>query len=495
MLDSYRGVYTVDELVQAVGGRLIRKKAADFFGISLDSREKQNEKAFFCLKGERTDGHCFAGQAVQNGATVVIVEEARPSIPIECNNVSIVGVENSFEAMRSFAAYCRTRLTCPIVGVTGSNGKTTTKEMIASIMKCAAGGSNRVLKNEENKNTDFGMALSLGEALPTHHYCVLEMAMRGLGQIKRLAEVALPDIGVITNIGPAHLEFLGSLDNIAKAKGELFEMLPANGSAIYPDDEIQRLGKIASHIPIENHWTFGSSSRARARILRAQSQAFKSRVSLQVGSRIVDVEIPLLGNHNIKNAACAVAVSYALNIPENFIRKGLAELSLPGQRSDVYSLNGRWIIDDCYNANPASMRAALEVLSQSAGARKGFAVLGDMLELGQESARYHLEIGRYAAAIGIQGIVCVGELAQLIAQGAKEAGCPKIYDCRKPEDAAEVVSRWMNEGDRVLFKGSRGIQMERAVSTLKALWSVQKSNEITEKKRGCGNQVFGPVSD
>lgn len=468
------GYLKVDELLKENGGCLLQEGPGFFSGISVDSREVQLGNVFFCLKGNRVDGYLFAGQAAKKGANVIIISKER-DIPQGCENVSVIGVLNPFEALLDFARIYRKKLSCPIVGVTGSNGKTTTKEMIAAILSKASGGPEFILKSEGNKNTDIGLALTLSHASLERRFAVFEMAMRTKGEIRRLAEIVQPVVGVITNIGPAHLELLGSLDNIASAKGELFEALPKDGRAVYPFEETSRFKEMISHIRAENHWTVGTSTEAKVRILNFETRGLATKVCLRCEGREIHFTLPFTGHHNVKNAACAAAVALALGVASEFIQQGLEETVLPGGRSHICELGGRWIMDDCYNANPASMTAALETLAQLAHGQRAYAVLGDMLELGAESAAYHWKIGQYLARLGIYGLVGVGELSREMVKGAREGGCPRIYETTDPHEAAGRISSWSNQGDWILIKASRGMQLERVIEELKFLWELKLS--------------------
>lgn len=468
---------SVQALARAVGGRVARSgKTQRFGGITADSRTVRPGDAFFCLSGEAEDGHRYAPHASARGAAVIIAKAGHPLPPIP-GHACVVRVGDPLEAMRRWASACRDVLKCPVVGVTGSNGKTTVKEMIGSILSAAAGGEDRVLKSAGNHNTDIGLAMTLAAARPDHRFAVLEMAMRGPGQIRRLTEVGRPDVGVITSIGPAHLELLGSVARIARAKAEIFEKVKSGGSAVYPHDESRRLSRYLRHIPPANRWSFGRAAGSRVRILEIASGSDSTRVSLAFGKESHGVRLPLLGEHHASNAACAAAAALALGIEWRWIRQGLEKLRVPEMRGTLHTVRGRTLLNDCYNANPASMEAGLRALIAAARGRKTYAVLGDMLELGKEAKTYHAKIGRIAARAGISGIAVTGSYARSVASAARAAGCRRVAVELSAESAAGRAAAWSRPGDWILVKASRGSRLEKAFNELLRIFSNTPGSE------------------
>jgi len=458
---------------KSMGGTVVGAPAAlattRFAGAASDSREVKPGRLFFALPGERVDGFDFCGAAAQEGAAAVVVAAGR-SRPAGCSGIPVVAVADPRKALGDLAAAVRKQYRGRVVGVTGSNGKTTTKELIAA----ALSPGSQVLRTQGNLNTDVGLPLTVLEATGKEDFWVLEMAMRAPGEIAYLARIAEPHVAVVTNVAGAHLGRLGSLDAVARAKGEIFGGLTADGIAVLPVDE-PRLELEVATLPEARKRRFGfagaGSARAVVRIMEfIPAGAAGSLVRLAVGYEPVVVRLPLAGEHNARNAAAALAVSNALGVPLLPAAAALQRATLPPHRSHVLSLNGRTVLDDCYNANPTSMSAALRTLVGSTGQfGRGFAILGDMLELGEAAAALHQAIGEEAAKIGVAGLAGVGSLGSKIVEGATAAGLPPsramVFD--DPEAAAQTVSSWSAPGDWILVKASRGMHLERAVEALR----------------------------
>ncbi len=428
-------------------------------GVSTDTRTLKPGDLFFALTGESSDGHKFLADAFAKGAVGVVV-----SRKVETRQLAI-RVDDTLLALGDLAWYYRSRFDPVVVGVTGSVGKTTTREMIAAVV--ASRGP--ALKSAGNFNNEIGVPLTLFELTPKHKTAVIEMAMRGPGQIEYLAKIARPSIGVITNIHISHIELLGSLDAIADAKGELLDHLPTDGAAILnADDAYYEYLKRRANARVVS---FGESEGAE---IRATSAGLDSRgcctfqVSTPRGS--FEVRIPVPGEHNIKDALSAIAVGEVLDIPHDDMRDALANFKPPEKRSNVIpTRSGVVVIDDTYNAGPASMLSALKTLKMMEGGRK-IAVLGDMLELGEHALNAHLEIGKAAAVNGVDMLIVVGQLARLISRGALDAGLPvsAVLECDDSYQAARELPEKLRERDVVLVKGSRAMKMERVVEALLA---------------------------
>lgn len=449
---------TAKDVVEAVRGELVAGDLdTKITGVSIDTRSINPGDLFVALTGENSEGHKFLADALAKGAVGVVVSR---KVEAQC---LAVRVPDTLAALGDLAAFYRSRFSPVVVGVTGSVGKTTTKEMIAAVV--AAHGP--VLKNEGNFNNEIGLPLTLFNLAVRHKIAVVEMAMRGAGQIDYLAKIAKPSIGVITNIHMSHIELLGSLDAIADAKGELLDHLPADGAAILNADDayFDYLVRRANCRVV----SFGESPNAT---VRAVSSGIDTKgcchfeVMTPTGS--FDVHIPVPGEHNIKDALAAIAVGEELKIGHDDIRGALAGFKAPEKRSNVIpSRRGFIVIDDTYNASPASVKSAVKTLSMMEGDRK-IAVLGDMLELGDHGIEAHLEIGRTAKECGIDMLVAVGELAKLIARGAIDAGMPisAVSEFEDSAQAAREVPSKVRERDVVLVKGSRAVKMERIVEGL-----------------------------
>jgi UDP-N-acetylmuramoyl-tripeptide--D-alanyl-D-alanine ligase len=483
---------------RAVTMRNAPSPGTTFRGAAADSREVRTGNLFFALPGERVDGFDYCGSAQASGAAAVIVEATRGSPPAEVS-IPVISVEDPRIALGELARAVRREFSGRVVGVTGSNGKTTTKELCAAAL--GAGGT--VLRTRGNLNTEIGLPLTILSATGRESFWVLEMAMRGRGQIALLADIARPDVGVITNVAGAHLELLGSIEAVARAKGELFAQLGRNenGIAVLPAGE-PLIEAQAAHLPESRKVRFEAghppgadgAAGARERIAVLVLESFSAGAAGQVirfsvNRQPVVTRLPLVGAHNAWNAAAALAVASALGVPAPAAARALAQTVLPPHRSFSHAAAGRVIIDDCYNANPASMRAALTMLLEASSARgevaptaaaeapifgstrgvgaRAFAILGDMLELGPETAELHHAMGREFGA-RLAGLAAVGPLAEHIAAGAADAGMPtsRIVVAREPGLAAEAVASWTRPGDWILVKASRGMRLERAVEAL-----------------------------
>ena len=452
--------FTGNEVVQACRGELVSGDAdAKLTGVSTDTRTLRPGDLFFALIGENSDGHKFLADALAKEASGVVV-----SRKVEARCLA-VRVEDTLIALGDLAAFYRSRFHPTLVAVTGSVGKTTTKEMIAAV--AAARGP--VLKSAGNFNNEIGLPLTLFDLAPRHKTAVVEMAMRGPGQIEYLARIAVPSIGVITNIHMSHIELLGTLDAIAQAKGELLDYLPSDGAAILNADDAHF--DYFSDRAKSRVISFGESPRADVRAISAgidPTGCCDFEVNTPRGS--FNVCIPVPGEHNIKDALAAIAVGEELGIDHDHIREALAKFKPPEKRSNVIpARRGFVVIDDTYNASPPSVHSALKTLAMMEGRRK-IAVLGDMLELGEHAVEAHLEIGRAVKDAGIDVLVVVGQLAKLIARGAIDAGMPirSVTEFDDSPRATVEVAGEVREHDVVLVKGSRAMRMERIVEGLLA---------------------------
>ena len=478
--------------VAAMGGTWLagadrRGPEARFAGAAADSRRVRPGQLFFALPGERVDGFDFCRQAAASGAVAVVVDAARgiPPALASASPIAVVGVRDPLVALADLARAVRAEFVGKVVGVTGSNGKTTTKELCAAALAAgSAAGAASVLRTEGNYNTEIGLPLTILSATGREVFWVLEMAMRGRGQIALLADIARPHVGVITNVAGAHVELLGSIEEVARAKGELFAALGQSpgGVAVLPGGDAL-VEEQAAHLPESRKIRFdgGSPGPKDVLILETVPAGVAGQVvRLAVRGQPVVARLPLAGLHNARNAAAALAVTAALGLPAPAAASALAETRLPPHRSFPREAGGRIILDDCYNANPASMRAALgSVVTASAapssagatspggGGARAFAVLGDMLELGPDSIEQHRAVGRDAGQ-RLAGLAVVGTLGAEIARGAREAGLPadRVVTTSEPATAAAAVAAWTRPGDWILVKASRGMRLERAVDAL-----------------------------
>jgi UDP-N-acetylmuramoyl-tripeptide--D-alanyl-D-alanine ligase len=448
-------------------------------GISTDSRSIRRGDLFVALRGDRFDGHQFVPAVLAKGATGAIVHDSyrwdskHAKVIGSRNEPFLFGVEDPLFAYQQLATHHRSRFAIPVVAVTGSNGKTTTKDMVASVLAQRW----RTLKTEGNYNNRIGVPHTLFRLTARHQAAVIEMGVDHRGQTTRLCEIVRPTIGLITNIGPDHLEFFGGMEGSAQAKAELLDMLPPDGTAVLNADDLY-FDYLAARARCRVV-SFGLSEKAHVRAIRVASDARKGttfELLLPGKSRSTAVAIKVPGTHNVTNALAAAAVGFSLNLPGGMIAEGLAKFRPAAMRSQVVTHHGVQIINDCYNANPASMRAALQLLGEWTPARERVAVLGDMLELGREAQHMHRDIGRFVAGLPLSRLIVCGDLGREIAAGAKQAGMSHqaIVEVADATAAAELLKKSVRRGDVVLVKASRGMRMEQIVQGLTGMKAVTK---------------------
>jgi UDP-N-acetylmuramoyl-tripeptide--D-alanyl-D-alanine ligase len=431
-------------------------------GVGTDSRTIQPGNLFIALQGPHFDGHDFLPQVWERGAAGAVVSR-RDQGQIPPADRIIIQVEDTLQALGDLAHRWRTLFHIPLIGLSGSNGKTTTKEMIASILETRG----PVLKNPGNLNNRIGLPLTLLTLGPVHRSAVLEMGMNQPGEIRRLAEIAVPAIGLLTSIGPAHLEGLGSLENIARAKGELFAALTDRDTAVVNRDDPWIMAA-ARECPAQKIF-FGLDPQAEVcgEALRMTAEGMRFRLRCRGWEQ--EVRLPLWGEHNVRNALGAAATGVALGLDGETIRGGLERFTPPPQRFRVLAgPQGSRLIDDSYNANPASVQAALDTFQALRGENPGGMVLGDMLELGDFAEAAHREIGRRLGEMGLAYLLTLGPLSvTLLAEARRGPHPPKT--ALSQESHAEVVEnlrRLIRPGDWVLFKGSHGMALEKVVRAL-----------------------------
>jgi UDP-N-acetylmuramoyl-tripeptide--D-alanyl-D-alanine ligase len=457
------------EILAATGGRALRDgKKSRFGGIVTDSTKVKKGSVFVALKGERHDGHRFVGDAVRRGAECVIVQRTIPAAG--CGRAAVIRVGDTLKALGDLAHYRRQRLAPKILAITGSNGKTTTKEMVAAILEQASLGGHplrgKVLKTEGNLNNLVGLPLTLLRMQKRHKIAVVELGTNHPGEIQRLAEIADPDMGMVTSVGAAHLEGLNSLAGVAREKGSLYRNIRAGGAiAVNLDDPwVKRLGAKFKGKKV----TYGKGGRVRAASARMRGGRGMEFV-LQTGRQRCKVRLNYLGQHNVANALGAAALTLGAGVKLAAVKRGLEQAKPFSMRMQIEDWNGSGLINDTYNANPASMRAALKTLAEidSRGAR--IAVLGDMFELGKHSAKEHRQLGRAAARAGVDILYLLGREAEQVRRGAFKGGMGReqVVVGRDHADLANQLRARVKKGDWLLFKGSRGMQMEKVLRQLK----------------------------
>lgn len=455
---------TIGEALQAMGGSMTSGSPDGFFhGVSTDTRTLRRGDLFFALKGERFDGHTFLKVALQKGAAGAVVSRSGLG-PLRRGPRNLIRVRDTLTALGDLAAAWRGRFRIPVVAVTGSNGKTTTKEMIAAILESRY----RVLKTEKNFNNLIGLPQTLFHLTARDEVAVLEMGMNAPGEIERLAEIAAPHVGVITNVGRAHLEGLHSLRGVAAAKGELLRHLPRDGLAILNrDDHFFHFLRKISPAPVAS-FGWSPASQIRGDLLRWDDLC-GMKLTARIRKAPVAVYLRFLGRHNASNALAALAVGNYFKVPAPLMRRALERLGPQPSRMEAHRTR-RWIIlNDTYNANPDSMLQAFHLLREVKGSRRGVAVMGEMLELGRASLRAHREIGARAVAEGVDLVVSVGRQGDQVRMGARQAGAStdQAIWFRTMETAARRLPLLLRRGDLILVKGSRGVRMERIVEELK----------------------------
>ncbi len=448
-------MFTYAELIQATGGTVAGKAEGSVSGVSTDSRTAACGDVFIALKGGRFDGHDFVHEVAARGVRAFIVQETWLSGHEAPQDSCVIAVADTLHALGDLAAFHRARFSLPVIGITGSNGKTTTKEMLASIL--AAGGPG--LKTCGNLNNLIGLPKMLLQLNREHKWAVLEMGMSELGEIDRLAEIARPDIGVITNALPAHLETLGTVETVARAKGELFLRLDKGGTAILNADD-PLISRCPSS-PGVARLSFGKGSAD----VRAENIGKPGRMGQTFNLCLPDGAIPVtlraFGVHNVYNALAASAAALALGRDSGQIRAGLEAFSPFDKRFSLEEADGIVLIDDSYNANPGSMKAALLTLRDIKEECRAIAVLGDMLELGDYSVAAHEETGRLAASC-VEMLFVIGEMSGAVARGAIKGGLARdmVFGAREHAELLEKLLNTIENGDFILVKGSRGMKME-----------------------------------
>ncbi|MBI2953130.1 MAG: UDP-N-acetylmuramoyl-tripeptide--D-alanyl-D-alanine ligase [Chloroflexi bacterium] len=451
---------TLDDVLHGVGGYSLPFAPSPnitFTDVVNDSRLAGQGALFIAFKGER-DGHNFIPGAYQKGAVGVIAERVISLdgwLPEAARtDFAYIVVDNSLAALQALSAYWRRRFTIQAIGVTGSVGKTSTKEVIAAVL------SNKfaVLKNEKNMNNEIGLPLSLLHLNAAHQKAVLEMGMYNIGEIATLCRISRPEIGVVTNVSHSHLERLGSIERIARAKSELVEALPKHGVAVLNGDE-PLVRQMAARNLIRSV-LFGTSKRCHVRARRIKLRALDGiSFELVTGEDAVRVDTPLLGRHSVYPCLAAAAVGLELGLSLGEIAEGLRETPATVRLQALAGRNGSTIIDDTYNASPVSTNAALDLLGNLRGRR--IAVLGDMFELGHYEEQGHRDVGRQAAKC-VDRLIVVGKRARWIGEEALRAGLKQVEFA---ESNSEVTLDLM-PGDQVLVKGSRGMRMEEVVASL-----------------------------
>ncbi|MBT5548863.1 MAG: UDP-N-acetylmuramoyl-tripeptide--D-alanyl-D-alanine ligase [Nitrospina sp.] len=446
------------DCLDAIGGQFLQGDPDCLFqGVSINSRAVSRGELFVCIKGERFDGHDFLADVMVREAAGIILSDPK-KLPKKARSPFVIQVPDTLKALQDLASFQRKRFPFKVVGITGTNGKSTTKEMIASILETKF----KTLKTQGNLNNLIGLPLTLLEREPSHEVGVLEMGMSAAGEIKRLAEIAQPNIGVITNISEGHLVELKSLKNIQSAKGELFDALTEESTAIVNADDPLVL-ELARSLRAKTV-TFGIDQPADVRASEIESEdniGFQFKVKLF--DKTLSVRLPYLGYCNIYNTLAALATGHSLGIQEDAMTLGLENYQRMSQRNELTRHKGVDLINDSYNANPRSMTEALKTLDSFRTQGRRIFAIGDMLELGDLSIPAHENLGEEISRSKVNILIAVGKLASLAAKNTRALAGNKIkvLEFADHQEAAEFLIREATSGDCVMFKGSRGSAMEK----------------------------------
>ena len=460
--------WTIQDILKATHGELLGgERQRPFSNVFIDSRKISIDGIYVAIIGEIHDGHKFLPDVMDQGVSgVVISREKAEQLPISAwgkKRVVCIAVEDTTRALGDMAAFNRRRSRASIVGITGSNGKTTTRQMTAAV----ASQQYRTLETAGNFNNEIGLPLTLLGLDPGHQCAVVELGTNNPGEIARLAAICSPDIGVITNIGPAHLEGLGSIEGVAREKGSLLHGLRKHGQAVLNADD-PRVLQLAQQAPKEVV-LYGMSAKAEVRATAVIENEKGITFTLEHAEESMPVQLNTPGRFMITNALAAAAVGIQLGLSYDKIKAGLQSFTPVSGRMNILHLpNQVHIIDDTYNANPASMEVALTTLQKMRTGSRGVFVAGDMLELGDQASPLHIRIGTQAAQTGISRLYARGEYADKVASGAIEAGmaAADMITGSHAEIIADLTE-WLRPGDWVLVKGSRGMAMEKVVLGLK----------------------------
>jgi UDP-N-acetylmuramoyl-tripeptide--D-alanyl-D-alanine ligase len=445
------------EAAEITGGTILEGNPETLFaGISTDSRIATRGELFVALRGNNFDGHDYIEQAVDRGAAAAVVE-VRP----DTRGLSLILVKDTLAALGDLAAHNRRSYDARVIGITGSAGKTTVKEMIASIL----GMKGNVLKTQKNFNNLIGVPMRLLDLKDEHDFAVIEMGTNSPGEIGRLARMATPDVSVLTGIVPAHLKGLGSMQGIINEKQAIFDHTSC--TAVYdPNGEYTRNVIVPENL---EKVTFSIKHPADVLLSEVHGKDLTGTVfSVVMKGRIIKIKVGLPGMHNVQNALAACACALAMGIEPELIKEGIEKASFPGMRSEIVVSEGLTIIDDSYNANPGSMKAALDVLSAAPHSVK-IAVLGDMLELGEDALFWHRELGKWAAASNINHLIITGEMAWAVKEEAYKAGLDVRQITVSPDidGIKDVLSKRAFKDAIILVKASRSLKLDRVVQYLK----------------------------
>ena len=435
----------------------------EFTGLTTDSRAVQAGELFVAFSGENFDGHNYCAKAVELGATGVLVSKDVEGLP---ENVAVFKVPNTLKAFQEIAReYRRSFANLKVFAITGSNGKTSTKDLLAACL----GAKYNVVKTQGNFNNEIGLPKTLLNITADTDIAVVEMGMRGLGQIAELCEIAEPDSGLISNVGETHMELLGSMENIGQAKGEIVETLPSNGFAVLNGDNEYVVAAAAKTQAKVVFFGLSEACDYRGSDIKTTGLGTTFTCTEKATGKAVQVKLQLIGEHNVYNALSAIAGAACYGVTLEESAKALATARLTGSRQEIIYIGDITFINDAYNASPASMEAALKTLAEAKKAAKNartIAVLADMLELGAISEDGHRRVGRWAVENGTDFVLTYGKDAAYISEEVKKLG-GKAQHCADRHEAANVLRTIANAGDIILLKGSHSMQVDKMLELFK----------------------------
>lgn len=439
---------------QTTASRLVAGNPDDYIsGVSIDSRTLKEGDIFICIKGERFDGHDFIPQAIKNGAAAICF--CRDKLAVSGSKIprNAIAVKNTRTALSGLAYYHRRRFSIPVIGITGTNGKTTVKEMLASLLSLRY----KVLKNEGTQNNIIGLSLALLRLDASHEIAALELGTNHFGELRELCRIAAPTAGLITNIGPAHLEFFGDENGVLREKWELIEGLAFPRIGILNVDDILLKEKLSRAAGV-SFFTFAVANKAD---FMAERIVQKDR-KLSFYIKNHPIELKTVSKVNVYNALSAYAAARIFGLDANDIMNKLKHFQFPKARFQRKRINGFYVIDDAYNANPASMHNAIDGFSNLRTRARKIAIIGDMLELGRKAGRLHRQVGRALGESSIDMLIGVGRLSHIACDAAQASGLNHkvIYKCGTADEARDIVSSLLKKGDFVLLKGSRAMRLE-----------------------------------
>jgi UDP-N-acetylmuramoyl-tripeptide--D-alanyl-D-alanine ligase len=469
------GILTVSEIIEATGGKIVLGDGGKtgFTGVSIDSKTIRDGELFVALKGERFDGHDFLTEAISKGGGAVVSTSSVSNV----KGKTVVMVEDTLRALQDIAHFIRMKQRVVVIGITGTNGKTTTKELVASILML----NHRIMKNTGNLNNHIGLPLSLTRLSDTDEFAILEMGASIRGDIKELCDIAVPDYGVITNIGPAHLEGFGSLEGVRRTKLELFDAV--NTIVVNGDDRFLMDGTLTregNKVPEVITFGIDSESKVRAKDIVLEEGRSFFRLCLSDGG-CADLVLHVGGRVNIYNALAAASVCYVLGTRIEEIKKGLESFEGLPMRLELKEIFGATVINDVYNANPASVQAGIKELLRLRK-RRAIAILGDMLELGAYAEEEHRRLGKWMSGLPVDVFIATGPMMAIAASefsANNGTGRKQVMTVSDSSGARRILLDICREGDTVLVKGSRGMHMEEVLKDRRSsLDAVRRENAV-----------------